>query len=87
MKTPWAVNQEFLCLRYFVAVLGSSCTFINDHLCLQMGNTALLLAAHQGHIEVVEALLKHGASVNLQNDVSMDFEGEEAIILHSIFIS
>ena len=25
------------------------------------------------HIEVVETLLKHGASVNLQNDVSMDF--------------
>ena len=41
----------------------------NDHLCPQIGNTALLNAAHQGHIDVVELLLTHGASVNLQNDV------------------
>ena len=41
--------------------------------CLQMGNTALLYAARQGHIEVVELLLKHGASVNLQNTVGVGF--------------
>ena len=44
----------------------------NDHLCPQIGNTALLNAAHEGHIDVVELLLTHGASVNLQNDVRMN---------------
>ena len=44
----------------------------NDHLCPQIGNTALLHAAHQGHIDVVDLLLTHGASVNLQNDVRMN---------------
>ena len=49
----------------------------NDHLYPQIGNTALLYAAHEGHIDVVELLLAHGASVNLQNDVRMNVGGKE----------
>ena len=36
---------------------------------LQDGLTALSLLSHQGRTELVQLLLKHGAVVDLQNDV------------------
>ena len=38
---------------------------------LQNGNTALILAAHNKHLDVVEALLKAGANVDLQDKVNI----------------
>ena len=37
--------------------------------CVQFGNTALHEAAYSGHPAVVSLLLRHGATVNLQNSV------------------
>jgi len=37
---------------------------------LQNGNTALILAADKKHLDVVEALLKAGADVDLQEKVN-----------------
>ena len=37
---------------------------------LQNGSTALILAADKKHLDVVEALLKAGADVDLQNKVN-----------------
>ena len=37
---------------------------------LQNGNTALILAADKKHLDVVEALLKAGANVDLQDKVN-----------------
>lgn len=39
-------------------------------ICLQWGSTALMLAAGQGHLEVVRTLLQAGALVNIQAKVS-----------------
>ena len=36
----------------------------------QDGGTALMVAAENGHSNVVETLLQHGASVDMQKDVS-----------------
>ena len=36
----------------------------------QDGWTALMLAAHKGHSNVVETLLQHGASVDMQSVVN-----------------
>ena len=58
-----------------------------DHLCLQIGNTALLHAAHQGHMDVVESLLTNGASVNLQNDVRTGFGDKEINYFACLFPS
>ena len=38
-------------------------------LLLQVGNTALLLTARNGHPSVVEVLIKAGASVDIQDKV------------------
>ena len=37
----------------------------------QDGSTALMMAAEQGHIEAVHALLKHKADVDIQRKVSV----------------
>ena len=37
---------------------------------IQTGSTALLVAAQEGHCEVVRMLLKAKADVNMKNDVS-----------------
>ena len=34
-----------------------------------LGDTALIAAVGQGHYEVVDVLLRHGANVNLRNKV------------------
>ena len=36
---------------------------------MQGGNTALIHAADEGHLEIVQQLLKSGANTDLQNDV------------------
>lgn len=36
--------------------------------CLISGDTPLISAAREGHMDVVELLLKHGADVTVQND-------------------
>ena len=36
----------------------------------QSGETALMLAAQDGHFNVVETLLQHGASVDMKKTVS-----------------
>ena len=36
---------------------------------LQDGRTALMVAAQDGHREVVELLLQHGADVNAEDEV------------------
>ena len=49
-------------------------------LCVQMKSTSLHHAAEQGHFEVVELLLKHGATVSLRNKVSIEFLCIEIIL-------
>ena len=46
------------------------CIQYNLALNWQGGRTALMYAAQQGHSNVVETLLQHGASVDMQNVVS-----------------
>ena len=48
--------------------------------CVQVDNTALHHAAESGHCDVVEFLLKRGASVNLQNRVGVGFGGNNSSI-------
>ena len=49
-------------------------TYLSDtNPCVQIGSTALHHAAQQGHIELVDFLLKNGASVNMQNNVCAVF--------------
>ena len=38
---------------------------------MQDGFTALMWAANEGHLAVVQALLKAGADINLKNNVSV----------------
>ena len=38
---------------------------------LQDGDTPLILASHNGHKDIVEVLLNHGAEVDLPNNVSV----------------
>ena len=41
------------------------------------GNTLLMLAAYHGHSDTVDALISHGADVDLPND---RFKGEEQVV-------
>ena len=34
--------------------------------------TPLMIASHNGHVNVINVLLQHGASVHLQNKVNLD---------------
>ena len=36
---------------------------------MQYGNTALITAAWQGHLQIVQELLKRGANIDLQDEV------------------
>ena len=38
---------------------------------LQNGTTPLILASHEGHKDIVEVLLNHGAEVDLPDKVSV----------------
>jgi hypothetical protein len=40
-------------------------------LCLQDGDTALIMGAQEGHVPVVEALVGHGANIEAANKVSL----------------
>ena len=44
-----------------------------DLLCLQNGVTALYVASHNGHVEVVNILLQNGAHVDVQEEVHLTF--------------
>ncbi len=44
--------------------------FLLTFLYAQEGRTALMLAAFQGHVAMVQALLKAGADINIQETVS-----------------
>jgi len=51
-----------------VSVVGDR--FNECRWCLQKGNTALHISSLAGHDDVVEALVRHGAKVNAQSQVS-----------------
>ena len=38
-------------------------------MCFQKGVTALMVASHKGHVDVVKKLLEHGTRIDLQNEV------------------
>ena len=56
--------------------MSSDSQSYHQRACVQMKNTSLHIAAHEGHFELVELLLKHRASINLQNKVSVGFGPE-----------
>ena len=41
-------------------------------LCVQYGYTALILFAMSGHVAIVELLIKHGAALDLEDEVTRD---------------
>lgn len=44
---------------------------VNEHhVCLQNGQTPLMLAAEQGSLEIIQELIRRGANVNLDDVVS-----------------
>ena len=49
--------------------------------CLQKGNTALHISSLAGHEAVVEALVRHGAKVNAQSQVSSSRSNERPHII------
>lgn len=51
---------------HMVADMVFECAFVS----LKSGDTALMLAAHGGSIDVVKTLLKRNAQVDMQNSVS-----------------
>ncbi len=51
----------------FLALIDLFAIFVI--VCCQNGNTALILAAMKGHIDVVQLLLKNGASIDNKNKV------------------
>jgi len=44
------------------------CLFLCDCFFDQLENTVLLIAAKEGHVEIVRLLLEHGANVNEKNN-------------------
>lgn len=55
-------------LRRLKSLIASSPASINAR-CPSSGDTPLIVAAREGHAEVVEFLLRQGADVTIQNDV------------------
>ena len=51
---------------------------IISHFTIQNGVTSLMLASQNGHVEVVEKLLQHGARVDLQNEVGFTNYGNHS---------
>ena len=47
--------------------------------CTQYGNTALILAAWQGNVSVVEVLLNRGARTDLKDNVSVFWSDGELV--------
>ena len=45
--------------------------FIFSYLHVQDKSTPLMIASQNGHVDVVNVLLQHGASVHLQNKVKL----------------
>ena len=45
--------------------------FIFSYLHVQNKSSPLMVASQNGHVDVVNVLLQHGASVNLQNKVNL----------------
>ena len=45
--------------------------FIMSYLHVQDKSTPLMIVSQYGHVDVVNALLQHGASVHLQNKVRL----------------
>ena len=59
---------------------------INVFVCVQMKNTSLHIAAHEGHIDVVDLLLKHRASINVQNKVGVELWARNTSIACCLFM-
>ena len=53
--------------------MSSDSQSYHQRACVQIKNTSLHIAAHEGHIELVDLLLKHGASINMKNKVGVEF--------------
>ena len=59
----------FILLVLFMnEIFDSSCVWLVDK-CLQLGQTALMMAAQRGRIDCVRVLLEHGADKEAQDNV------------------
>ena len=56
------------CLLHTVVYCCEQCDAMMDHGCALQRGTALTTACQRGHLDVVKALLAHGAHVNLGDD-------------------
>ena len=61
MKQEWIYRARFASLSI---IFHSLCTYHE-----QNGTSSLMVASHNGHVEVVDKLLQHGATVDLQENV------------------
>ena len=75
IRRVWWMNTIHvkLCFEGVVKLTASTRNYLrHTHLyCVlyQNGWSSLMLASHNGHMEVVDKLLQHGARVDLQNKV------------------
>ena len=70
-------------VNFVLCICELSCLTQDD-----IGETALITAVRQGHYEVVDILLRHGANVNLRNKVRYCFSliaacDRVSILIHS----
>ena len=52
-------------------ILSNSIVFSISLLLLKNGWTALMIASHQGHLDVAKMLVDHGAEIDARNEVSL----------------
>lgn len=67
-QTPliWAANAGNLSV--VTMLLDTACVVDNINICGYLGNTAISRAARHGHVDVLHALLKHGANMEVCNN-------------------